>query len=100
MANGYTLVQALQAAGKNLTRQGLINAVNSSGASWKGPGIVPYRYSSSDHGGFAGVKMAKVQGGKVVEFGSALTTDPTASGPITPYTGTQAPPPASGVPTQ
>jgi ABC-type branched-subunit amino acid transport system substrate-binding protein len=100
MANGYTLVQALQAAGKNLTRQGLINAINISGASWKGPGIVPYRYSSSDHGGFAGVKMAKVQGGKVVEFGSALTTDPTASGPITPYTGTQAPPPASGVPAQ
>ncbi len=98
MANGYTLVQALQAAGKNLTRQGLINAVNSAGANWKGPGLVPYRYSSSDHGGFGGAVMAKVQGGKIVEFGSPLVTDPTATGAITPYTGTQAPPPASGVP--
>ena len=28
MANAYTLVQALQAAGKNLTRQGLVDAIN------------------------------------------------------------------------
>src|SRR6202035_1838800 len=37
MANAYTLVQALQAAGKNLTRQDLISAVNDHGASWMGP---------------------------------------------------------------
>ena len=38
MANAYTLVQALQAAGKNLTRQDLVNAVNTMGAN--GPGLV------------------------------------------------------------
>ena len=43
MASAYTLVQALQAAGKNLTRQDLVNAVNKSGGSWKGPGLVPFR---------------------------------------------------------
>ena len=38
MANAYTLVQALVAAGKDLTRQGLVNAVNNDGGSWTGPG--------------------------------------------------------------
>jgi ABC-type branched-subunit amino acid transport system substrate-binding protein len=98
MANAYTLLQALEAAGKNLTRQGLINAVNSHGGSWTGPGIVPYRYSSSDHGGFAGAEMARVQGGKIVEFGGPLTTDPSSTGAISPFTGTQPTPPASGIP--
>ena len=98
MANAYTLVQALEAAGKNLTRQGLVNAVNSHGASWKGPGLVPFRYSTSDHGGYSGAEMAKVSGGKIVAIGSPLVTDPTPTGAITPFTGTQPAPPASGIP--
>ena len=44
MAAAYTLVQALEAAGKDLTRQGLIAAVNNYGDSWRGPGLVPFRY--------------------------------------------------------
>jgi branched-chain amino acid transport system substrate-binding protein len=99
MANAYTLVQALQAAGKSLTRQSLVNAVNQHGSSWTGPGLVPFRYSTSNHGGYAGVEMGQVKNGKIVLFGGPLTTDPTASSPITPYTGTQPAPPASGVPT-
>ena len=98
MANAYTLVQALQAAGKNLTRQGLVNAVNTDGAKWSGPGLVPFRYSTSEHGGYAGVEMGQIRKGKIVLFGGPLTTDPTAGSPITPYTGTQPAPPASGVP--
>jgi ABC-type branched-subunit amino acid transport system substrate-binding protein len=98
MANAYTLVQALEAAGKNLTRQGLVNAVNSHGASWKGPGLVPFRFSTSDHGGYSGAEMAKVSGGKIVAIGSPLVTDPTPTGAITPFTGTQPAPPASGIP--
>jgi hypothetical protein len=98
MANAYTLLQALKAAGKNLTRQGLINAINSNGAKWTGPGIVPYRYSATDHGGFAGAEIGQLRGGKIVLSGGPLTTDPTASSPITPYTGTQPVPPASGIP--
>ncbi len=108
MANAYTLVQALEAAGKHLTRQALVNAVNNNGKSWTGPGLVPYRYTSSVHGGFSGVEMAKIIGGKGVlgkaagftgMFAGPLTTEPTASSPITPYTGTQAPPPTNGIPT-
>ena len=99
MANAYTLVQALKAAGKSLTRQGLINAINNNGGSWKGPGLVPFRYTQTQHGGFSGAEMGKIQGGKIVLFGGPLTTEPTASSPITPYTGTQPAPPANGIPT-
>ncbi len=99
MANAYTLVQALQAAGKNLTRQALVNAINTNGSKWTGPGLVPFRYSSTVHGGYGGAEMGKVQGGKIVLFGGPLTTDPTPSSAITPYTGTQPAPPASGIPT-
>jgi ABC-type branched-subunit amino acid transport system substrate-binding protein len=106
MASAYTLVQALEAAGKNLTRQGLVNAVENDGASWKGPGLVPYRYNKSQHGGFGGAEMAKIVGGKVVEgsaagftgtFAGPLTTDP-GSGPVSPYSGAQPAPPANGIP--
>jgi branched-chain amino acid transport system substrate-binding protein len=98
MANAYTLVQALQAAGKNLTRQDLVNAVNTVGAKWTGPGLVPFRYSTTEHGGYGGAEMGQVRNGKIVLFGGPLVTQPTAGSPITPFTGTQPAPPASGVP--
>jgi branched-chain amino acid transport system substrate-binding protein len=98
MANAYTLVQALQAAGKGLSRQGLVNAINTSGSKWTGPGLVPFRYSTSDHGGYGGADMGQIRGGKIVLFGGPLTTDPTSSSPITPYSGTQPAPPANGIP--
>ena len=98
MANAYTLVQALQAAGKNLTRQAVIDAINQQGAKWTGPGLVPFRYSQTDHGGYGGAEMAQVRGSKIVLFGGPLVTDPTPSGPITPFATAQAPPPSSGIP--
>jgi ABC-type branched-subunit amino acid transport system substrate-binding protein len=98
MANAYTLVQALEAAGKNLTRQGLVNAVDSDGGKWMGPGLVPFRYTKTEHGGYSGVEMGQVRGGKIVLFGGPLTTEPTSGTPITPYTTAQPAPPASGVP--
>jgi ABC-type branched-subunit amino acid transport system substrate-binding protein len=98
MANAYTLVQALEAAGKNLTRQGLVNAVNKDGGSWTGPGLVPFRYTTTQHGGYSGARMARVVAGKIVEFGPPLVTQPTAGSPITAYSGTQPAPPANGIP--
>jgi branched-chain amino acid transport system substrate-binding protein len=98
MANAYTLVQALVAAGKNLTRQDLVTAVNNDGSKWTGPGLVPYRYSATVHGGFGGAEMGKVQNGKIVLFGGPLVTEPTSTGSITPYTTSQPAPPANGIP--
>jgi ABC-type branched-subunit amino acid transport system substrate-binding protein len=98
MASAFTLVQALQAAGKNLTRQDLVNAVNQFGSGWKGPGLVPFRYSKTNHGGYGGAEMGQVRGGKIVLFGGPLVTDPTPGSPITPYSGKQPAPPANGIP--
>ncbi len=97
MANAYTLAQALQLAGKNITRQGLINAVNTTGSKLVGPGLVPFRYSTSVHGGYAGAEMGQVRNGQIVLFGGPLVTEPTASGAITPYATAQPAPPTSGV---
>ncbi|HEY1519745.1 MAG TPA: ABC transporter substrate-binding protein [Solirubrobacteraceae bacterium] len=99
MANAYTLVQALQAAGKNLTRQGLIDAINKDGATWMGPGLVPFRYSTSDHGGYSGAEMGQLKNGAIQLKGGPLVTTPAAGSAITPYTGTQPAPPANGIPT-
>jgi branched-chain amino acid transport system substrate-binding protein len=99
MATAYTLVQALKAAGKDLTRQDLINAVNNDGGSWTGPGLTPFRYTKTEHGGYSGVQMAKVVGTAINPFGPVLRTEPTSGSPITTYTGTPATPPANGIPT-
>ncbi len=98
MANAYTLVQALQAAGKNLTRQAVIDAINQQGAKWTGPGLVPFRYSQTDHGGYSGTQIGHIKNGKIVLTGTPLTTTPDPTSPITPYTTTQPAPPATGVP--
>ncbi|MBO0731836.1 MAG: ABC transporter substrate-binding protein, partial [Acidimicrobiaceae bacterium] len=98
MANAYTLVQALKAAGRNLTRQKLVNAINDHGANWKGPGLVPFRYSRTDHSGYAGAEMGKIQNGKIVLFGNPLTTDASPHGPVRPYAAHTPPPPTNGIP--
>jgi ABC-type branched-subunit amino acid transport system substrate-binding protein len=54
---GYTVVQALQAAGKNLTRQGLLNAIATDGKNFVNSGFVPYSYSSTVHFGYEGEQL-------------------------------------------
>jgi ABC-type branched-subunit amino acid transport system substrate-binding protein len=98
MASAYTLVQALRAAGPNLTRRGLIKAINRRGASWRGPGLVPFRYSITDHRGYTGAQLAQVQEGRLVVFGSPLITSGRPGSRITPYRRGQPGPPASGIP--
>lgn len=97
MANAYTLLQALTMAGKNLTREDLIKVVNEKGAQLKGPGLVPFRYSTTVHGGYGGAEMGQIRNGQIVLFGGPLVTEPTVSGAITPYTVPQSPPPTSGI---
>jgi hypothetical protein len=92
------LVQALQAAGKNLTRQGIVEAIQQSGSKWTGPGLTPFRYNKTDHGGYSGTEIGQIRHGKIVLFGGPLTTTPDPSTPISPYTTPQPAPPSTGVP--
>jgi ABC-type branched-subunit amino acid transport system substrate-binding protein len=57
---GYTIVQALQAAGRNLTRQGLLNAIATDGKNFANSGFVPYSYSSTVHYGYEGEQLYKM----------------------------------------
>jgi hypothetical protein len=100
MANAYTLAQVLKLAGKNLTREDLPKVINEHGAQLKGPGLVPYRYSATIHGGFGGVQMGRVSGSVITQFGPRLVTTPEASSPITVYSTPPPTPPANGIPTE
>jgi branched-chain amino acid transport system substrate-binding protein len=97
-AEAYTFVQALKAAGQNPTRAGIVAAIQSS--HWTdGPGLVPYGFSSSNHLGFLGVQIVQIGAtGVETTIGPIQTTDDTATGPITTYSGAAATPPASGIP--
>jgi branched-chain amino acid transport system substrate-binding protein len=106
VALGYTFVQALQSAGKDLTRQGLLNAIEKSGSTFVTPGLVPLSYSSSVHFGYEGAQVVQYGasnppavtptgswiGGAPV--GPVQTTSP-GSGPINTYTGTPKSPPSN-----
>ncbi|GAA4659843.1 MULTISPECIES: ABC transporter substrate-binding protein [Amycolatopsis] len=95
MSYAYTFVQALQATGRDLTRQKLIDTLNKGG--FRGPGLVPFRYSADSHAGFTGGQIATVRGGRQTGEGTPATTDDGA-GPIVPYLGGQPSAPPNGIP--
>jgi branched-chain amino acid transport system substrate-binding protein len=96
MAVGYLFVQALLAAGRDVTRESLIEAVEKGG--FAGPGVAPLRFSATDHSGYGGLRMTQVRGGVQSSIGPALETD-SGDGPIREYTVAPAAPPANGIPT-
>ena len=95
-AVGYTFVQAMLKAGRNPTRASLVAAIEAGLP--QGPAVAPYGYSSSSHFGITGTFIGVINNGVLNEQGSALTTDTTATGAITSYSGTEQQAPASGVP--
>jgi ABC-type branched-subunit amino acid transport system substrate-binding protein len=96
MAAGYTFVQAMLKAGKNPTRADLVSAINAGLP--QGPAVAPYAYSATDHDGVTGAYIGIINNGILTQQGSVLTTDTSASGPISTYSGTESQAPASGVP--
>ncbi len=98
VALGFTVLQALHAAGKNPTRAGLIAAIASDGKHFVTPGLVPLSYSSSSHFGYLGEQVVQLSSSAppaVTPTGSWIggtavspveTTSP-GSGPVVKYTG-------------
>lgn len=72
MSVGYSFVQLMKKAGRNPTRQDVINALTG-GQLDAGPGLVPLGYSSSSHLGYQGVQMATIQNGVAQFTGSIFT---------------------------
>ena len=96
MSVAYTFVQAMFKAGRNPTRASLVSAIEAGIP--QGPLVAPFAYSSTNHLGATGAYIGTIQNGVVVQQGSVLTTDSTATGPITTYTGSAQQAPASGIP--
>ncbi|HEX4654605.1 MAG TPA: ABC transporter substrate-binding protein [Mycobacteriales bacterium] len=95
MAAAYTFAQALEAAGDSPTRDALVKAVEAGLP--QGPGLVPFRFSSSSHAGFTGTQVGVIKGTSIKLQGSPQTTDD-GTGAVTTFSGTQPTAPGNGVP--
>lgn len=100
MSQAYAFVQALEAAGEDLTREGLVQAIEEEGTEWEGPQLAPFRYSADSHMGIAGVRLVELEGGVGEPLTDVLVTD-IGDAEITTDDSGQADdaPPEGGVPT-
>jgi branched-chain amino acid transport system substrate-binding protein len=96
LAVAYTFVQAMFKAGRNPTRQDLIDAVN--GGLPQDAVVAPYAYSSTDHNGVTGAYMGVIKNGLLVPTSGTFVTDDTPTGPVTTLTSSPPNAPSSGIP--
>ncbi len=98
MSQAYTFVQALQAAGENPTREGIVEALEQVGGELEGPGLAPFRYSEESHLGISGMQVVELQGGEGEPLTPVLVTD-IGDAPIREDdSAAQDAPPADGIP--
>jgi ABC-type branched-subunit amino acid transport system substrate-binding protein len=94
MALAYTFVQVLQSAGRNLTRAGLVRAIEHQGSGLAGPGVVPLSYSATDHFGYQGAQVVEFTSGGTAATPVSAPMEITPSGSIAPVHATPTAPPA------
>ena len=103
MNSAMLTVQSLRAAGKNLTRAGLIKAIESKGASFASAGLVPLNYSATSRVGYNGYWFGQLnEKGELKPFGGKLsvyTTDSSSTSAPTASSYERKPVPKNGVPT-
>jgi branched-chain amino acid transport system substrate-binding protein len=97
MSKAYAFVQALQAAGKNPTREGIVGAVEKMGNA-TGPPLAPFRFSADSHQGISGMRIVQLRGGKTNPLTPVLVTDLGAAPIKADDSAAKDSPPASGIP--
>ncbi|WP_324275720.1 ABC transporter substrate-binding protein [Blastococcus brunescens] len=97
MAQAYTTTQALQAAGQNPTRDGLVEAIEAVGSEWEGPVFAPFRYSEDSHMGTSGMSIERIVGNGSEEVQPVRVTD-IGDAPIEEFDGEPATPPTNAIP--
>ncbi len=75
MSHAYAFVQALQAAGENPTRDGIVEAVEKVGTELEGPQLAPFRYTADSHMGISGVQLVEIKGNATEELTPVQVTD-------------------------
>jgi ABC-type branched-subunit amino acid transport system substrate-binding protein len=96
MSVAYLFCQAVQKAGKNLTRQSIVDAIEKGG--FTGPGIVPFNFSKTSHSGYSGMRIAVVKAGVSGYVGDTYVTDD-AGGAVTTIQSAEVDPANDGIPT-
>lgn len=91
----YTATQALLAAGEDLTRESLIEAMEKGG--FTGPVLAPYAYSADDHSGATGVSISQIKDLEAAAISPVYVTD-NGDGPVEETTEAPAEAPAGGMP--
>ena len=101
MNSAMLTVQALRAAGKNLTRTGLMKAIEAKGSTFASAGLVPLNYSATSRVGYNGYWFGQLNAkGELKPFGgkvSLYTTDST-SGAVVASTYVRKTIPKNGIP--
>ena len=102
MNTAFVTVQALQAAGKNLTRKGLLAAFDNNGSKFASAGLVPLNYSKTSSVGYNGYWFGTFnRSGDLVPNASftyePYTTD-SGTGPVVKSTYARPKMPAKGLP--
>lgn len=99
MSQAYTLVGALAKSCDNLSRQGIVEAIETEGSELEGPWLAPLDYSEESHRGISGVSVVQLQGGKPVKKTEVFTTDD-ADGELVEYTDEPFSPDDDGIPNE
>lgn len=101
MNSAMLTVQALRAAGKNLTRAGLMRAIDTKGSTFASAGLVPLNYSATSRVGYNGYWLGQLNAkGELKPFGGKLTlyTTDSTSAPVTVSTFVRKSIPKNGIP--
>lgn len=103
MNTAFVTVQALSAAGRNLTRRGLISTIEKSGSNFASAGLVPLNYSKTSHVGYNGYWFGTYSPtGDLKPDGGAYTvyTTDSGNGPVVKSKYKRPAMPADGLPTK
>lgn len=101
MNSAMLTVQALRAAGKNLTRTGLMRAIDTKGSTFASAGLAPLNYSATSRVGYNGYWLGQLNAkGELKPFGGKLTlyTTDSSAGAVTASTFVRKSIPKNGIP--
>ena len=101
MNGGMMVAGALKAAGRNLTRKGLMAAIESKGSTFASAGLVPLGYSSTSRVGYTGYWIGKYNAtGSLlpIEAKNVIYTTDSGNGPVVKTTSKRPALPPKGLP--
>jgi branched-chain amino acid transport system substrate-binding protein len=82
MAQAYTFAQALKEAGRDVTRQKIIDTMTS--GALKGPGLTPFGFGPDSHSGYTGAYVFKINPDTSTTMIAAPVVTDRENGPIKP----------------